>query len=121
MRLPTSPLTIVYDWRVAPLIAVHVLSDESSPPEGVQRSHWYLYVRPGLGLVREPFDVSTVRPTSATPVIVGSAVLTGPALPRAPAATASTRGTRETAERAVRRRRDPARGGGMTATGAWGV
>src|SRR6476619_6874566 len=106
MRLPTSPLTIVYDWRVAPLIAVHVLSDESPPP-GLQRSHWYLYVRPELGLVHEPFDVSTVRPTSATPVIVGSAVLTGPALPRAPAPTASTRATRatrETAESAARRR-----------------
>src|SRR4029078_2678145 len=104
MRLPTSPLTIVYVCRVAPLVAVHVLSDESSPPEGLQRSHWYLYVRPELGLVHEPFDVSTVRRTSATPWIVVSAVLTGPALPRAPAPTASTRATRETAESAVRRR-----------------
>ncbi len=38
MRLPMSAETTVYDWRVAPSIVAQVLSDESSPPAGSQRS-----------------------------------------------------------------------------------
>ena len=57
-RFPMSATTIVYDCLSAPLMVVHVLSDESSPPAGSQRSHWYLKVRPTPGLVQAPFEVS---------------------------------------------------------------
>ena len=40
IRLPTSAEMIWYVLRSAPLIVAHVVSDESSPPAGSQRSHW---------------------------------------------------------------------------------
>jgi hypothetical protein len=66
---PASPLATAYDAAVAPLMAAH------DAPELSQRRHWYAYeLTPPLQL---PVLALSVWPTTALPLIVGSAVFAG--------------------------------------------
>jgi hypothetical protein len=80
---PTSPVTSVYVFSVAP-----VMSPQPAPAL-LQRCHWYVNV---VGLPDQvPFDAVSVEPSRAVPLIVGAAVFVGAAFERAPAAAASDR------------------------------
>ncbi len=80
-RRSTSAVATTYFVVVAPPIAAQSAPEGSPPPRG-QRTHWYAKV---VGEpVHEPWLAVSSEPTTALPLIRGSAVLSGAAFVTAP-------------------------------------